>query len=84
MPGRQLDAKTKAGVISDVRGGGLSVAGAAAKWGVGGKTIYNWLREEVAGGSRNLILENKRLKKELEQAYRLPGRATAELRRQKK
>ena len=84
MPGRQLDHATKKGAIDDVRNSGLSVAGAAAKWGVSTKTIYNWLRQEVAGGDRNLVLENKRLRRELEQAYRLLGRATAELKRQKK
>ena len=84
MAGKQLDQATKDGAVDDVRNGGLSVAGAAAKWGVSSKTIYNWLRAEVADGGRSLLLENKRLRKELEQAYRLLGRATAELKRQKK
>jgi hypothetical protein len=38
----------------------------------------------VVDGNRNLILENSRLKKELEIAYRLLGRATAEMSRPKK
>lgn len=84
MAAKPIDPKTKAAVVDDVRHGGLSVAGAAAKHGVHAKTVYNWLRAEVEGGNRNLILENNRLKKELEQAYRLLGRATAEMSRPKK
>ena len=83
MPGKQLDANIKEGAIKDVRHHGLSVAGTAAKWGVSTRTVYGWLREEVAGSGRNLILENNRLRRELEQAYRLLGRATAELKREK-
>lgn len=51
---------------------------------VSAKSIYTWLRESVVDGNRNLILENNRLKKELEMAYRLLGRATAEMSRQKR
>ena len=84
MSNRRIDDNIKQEVINDVRHGGLSVVGAAAKWGVSTRTIYSWLRQEIAGEGQNLVLENKRLRRELEQAYRLLGRATAELKREKK
>ena len=46
-------------------------------------SIYTWLREGVVDGNRNLILENNRLKKELEIAYRILGRLTAKTDRPK-
>lgn len=48
------------------------------------KPIYTWLRVGVVDGNRNLILENNKLKKEIEQLYKLLGRATAELNRLKR
>jgi len=46
-------------------------------------TIYGWLKQGVVDGNRNLILENNKLKKELEIAYRIIGRATAEMQKSK-
>ena len=84
MPkGLPTDPKIKAEIISKIRHEGLSVANASTTYGVAAKTIYDWLREGVVDGNRNLILENNKLKKELEQAYRLLGRATAEMQRPK-
>ena len=62
----------------------MPVVEAAAKYGVSSKTIYAWLSSGVVGSDRNLILENNRLKKELEIAYRIIGRATAEMQRPKR
>ncbi len=56
---------------------------ASKQYGVPAKTIYRWLKEGIVDGSRNLILENNRLKKENEQLYNLLGRATVELKRPK-
>jgi hypothetical protein len=49
------------------------------------KTIYGWMRASVdaTGAGTNLIPENNRLKKELEQAYALLGRAQAIMNRSK-
>jgi regulator of replication initiation timing len=62
----------------------MSVSVASATYDVFSKTIYRWLKENVVDGNTNLILENNRLKKELEQLYNLLGRATAEMKRPKK
>ena len=79
MPiGKHTDPQIKADIIHEVRELGLPVVEAAAKYGVSSKTIYAWLSSGVVGSDRNLILENNRLKKELEIAYRIIGRATAE------
>lgn len=84
MPkGKPIDQSLKAEIVSKIRDGGLSVADASATYGVNAKSIYTWLREGVVDGNRNLILENNKLKKELEQAYRIIGRFTAESQRPK-
>jgi len=73
----------KAEIVGKIRKEGMRVSEASAQYNVNAKTIYYWLREGVVDGSRNLILENNKLKKELEQAYKLLGRATAEMQRSK-
>lgn len=84
MPtGKPTDEKIKAEIITKIRNEGMSVTEASNTYGVASKSIYNWLRAGVVDGNRNLILENNKLRKELEQAYRLLGRATAEMQRPK-
>lgn len=71
--------------ISQVRDRGMSVIEASAQSGYSTKALDTWLRTGVASTDTvtNLILENNRLKRELEQAYALLGRATAEMKRSK-
>jgi transposase-like protein len=84
MPvGLHTDPNTKAELISKIRDHGMTVMDASNIYNVNSKTIYRWLKENVVDGNRNLILENNRLKKELEIAYRILGRATAEMQRPK-
>lgn len=84
MPiGIPTDPAMKAEIIRKVREDGVSVAEASAHYDVRSKLIYTWLREGVVDGNRNLILENNRLKKELEIAYRILGRLTAKTERPK-
>lgn len=82
--GKRVDEATKAEILSKIRDDGMKVSLLSEQYGISGKSIYNWLRDGVVNGSANLILENNRLKKELEQAYNLLGRATAELKRPKR
>jgi transposase-like protein len=72
-------------VLMQIRDEGLSVPDASRQSGYSTKTIYAWLRAgvESTGTGTNLILENNRLKKELEQAYALLGRAQAIMNRSK-
>jgi transposase len=84
MPtGKPIDSKIKAEVISKIRDEGMRVTEASVQYGASAKTIYNWLRDGVVDGNRNLILENNKLKKEIEQLYKLLGRATAEMQKSK-
>lgn len=84
MPtGKPTDPKLKAEIIAKIRDGGMSVTDASATYGFSSKTIYTWLKVGVVDGNRNLILENNKLKKEIEQLYKLLGRATAEMNRPK-
>ena len=80
MPtGKPTNPNLKAEIVAKIRDGGMSVTDASATYDFSSKTLYAWLRTGVVDGNRNLILENNRLKKELEIAYRIIGRATAEM-----
>lgn len=81
--GKPTDPVVRAEIVGKIRDEGMSVAVASATYGYSSKAIYSWLREGVVNGDRNLILENNRLKKELEIAYRILGRLTAEAKRPK-
>lgn len=78
------DKDTKAAAIRAVRDEGMSVTEAANTYQVTTKSIYRWLKEGVVNHDTSLVLEVNRLKKELQQAYALLGRATAEMQRSKK
>jgi transposase-like protein len=85
MPvGIHVDPAIKAEIITKIKDEGMSVSEAASKYGVGNKAIYRWLRDGVVNTNTSLILENNRLKKEIEQLYNLLGRATVELKRPKR
>ena len=71
-------------IIAKIRDEGMTVAEAARQYDIGKKAIYSWMRDGVAHSSTNLILENNKLKKEIEQLYNLLGRATVELKKSKK
>jgi len=84
MPkGKPIDPQLKAEIVAKIRNEGMSVSVASAQYNVNSKSIYYWLRDGVVDGNRNLILENNKLKKELEIAYRILGRLTAETKRPK-
>jgi len=85
MPvGKYVDQKTKTEIINKVRDEGMRVVEAAEQYGISSKTIYAWLRAGVVNSNTSLVLENNKLRKELEQAYNLLGRATAEMQRPKR
>ena len=84
MPkGKLIDPQLKTEIVSKIRNDGMTVSAASAHYGVNSKSIYYWLRDGVVDGNRNLVLENNKLKKELEIAYRIIGRFTAESQRPK-
>lgn len=71
-------------VINKIKNEGMSVREASIVYEASPKCIYSWLRGEIVDGNRNLILENNRLKKQLEIAERVIGRMTLEVTRPKK
>jgi transposase-like protein len=75
---RVIEQSIKDEIINQVRNNGMTVSETATKYGVTSRTIYGWLKKGVIDNDRNLILENNRLKKELEIAYRIIGRFTAD------
>ncbi len=80
MPkGKPIDPQLRTEIVSKIRNDGMTVSAASAHYGVNSKSIYYWLRDGVVDGNRNLILENNKLKKELEIAYRIIGRLTVVL-----
>jgi transposase len=81
--GKPTDPEIRAEIVNKIRNEGMSVAVASATYDISSKSIYTWLRDGVVDGNRNLILENNKLKKELEIAYRILGRLTAETKRPK-
>jgi transposase-like protein len=84
MPkGKPIDPALKSEIVSKIRNDGMTVSAASAHYGVNSKSIYYWLRDGVVDGNRNLVLENNKLKKVLEIAYRIIGRFTAESQRPK-
>jgi transposase-like protein len=82
MP-QYISDEVKQEIIKKVREENVSVSDASVEAGVSTKTIYNWLRDGASNGSQNLILENRKLKKETEQLYAMLGKATAYMQRPK-
>lgn len=80
---KATDPKIKSAILKAIRENGRSVRDVGNEYGVSPKTIYGWLRCEVKDSDRSLILENNRLKKELDNCYRVIGRMSMEIRRPK-
>ena len=71
-------------ILKRIKDDGLSVVAASKEYGISTKSIYNWIHQSSTGGStRNLVLENNRLRKKLDNAYRVIGKLTAEVSRPK-
>lgn len=75
--------ETKQEIIRKIREDAMSVSDVSIDSGVSTKTIYRWLRDGVSNGNHNLVLENRKLKKEMEQLYAMLGKATALMQRPK-
>ena len=80
---KAIDQNIRSKILIAIREEGRSVRDVGAEYNVSPKTIYGWLRSEVQGGNRNLILENNRLRKELDNCYRVIGRMSMEVNRPK-
>lgn len=74
---RIIPKETKEQVLSRVKNDGISVPQAAKDAGIAAQTVYGWLGKTVVGQSSST--EVIRLKRELQGAYELLGKLTAEL-----
>ena len=81
--GTPTDPALKAEILQKIREEGMPVYKAAQVYNISHRTIYGWLEKKVGGKDRNLVLENNRLKKELDTAFRIIGKLTAEVQRPK-
>lgn len=75
--------EVKREIIRKIREDNISVSDVAIDSGVSTKSIYRWLRDGVSDGNQSLVLENRKLKKEMEQLYAMLGKATALMQRPK-
>ena len=82
MP-QYISDEVKQEIIRKIREDNVSVTDASIDSGVSTKSIYRWLRDGVSTGNQNLVLENRKLKKEIEQLYAMLGKATALMQRPK-
>ena len=80
---KATDPNIKSAILKAIREDGRSVKEVSEEYHVSPKTIYPWLRTQVKDSDRSLILENNRLKKELDNCYRVIGRMSMEIRRPK-
>jgi len=69
--------ETKEQILNRVKNEGVSVPQAARDAGISNTTIYTWLGRTAQGQQNNT--EVLRLKRELQGAYELVGKLTAEL-----
>lgn len=76
--GIPIDPKLKSEILDQIKNQGMSVYQASRTFGVGYETIRQWVKGEMSGGERNLLRENNRLKKELDNAYRVIGKLAAD------
>ena len=79
---RVISKEIKEQILKRIKDDGVSAAQAARDAGISSKTIYNWLSRGITQGSE--ILENRRLKKEIEGLYCLVGKLTSMLESSKK
>ena len=75
--------ETKLEIIRKIREDNMRVVDASIDSGISTKSIYRWMRDGVSNGNQSLVLENRRLKKEVEQLYGMLGKATALMQRPK-
>lgn len=76
--GTPTDPLLKAEIINQIQNNGMSVSEAAKKYNKRPNVIYSWLSKESTTSNNSLLVELNRTKRELENAYMLIGKLTAE------
>lgn len=79
MPvGTPTNPELKAEILDQIKNQGMKVADAAQKYHIRSNVIYAWLQRESGTSSNSLLVELNRTKRELETAYKIIGKLTAE------
>ena len=76
--GIPIDQTLKAEIMEKIKNEDMSIYAASRTFSVGYETVRQWVKGEMSGGEQNLLRENKRLKKELDNAYRVIDKLAAD------
>ena len=74
---KSFDPKLKQEIISAVKSGSITQAEACRLYGVSSASMSIWCRQDVVGGEKNYITQINQLKRELDNAYRVIGKLSA-------
>lgn len=77
MKRQKIAPELKEQIINRIKNDGVTVAQVAQDHGIGEGTIYAWIAKKVDGGPT--ISENLKLKREVDQLYKLVGEMTLKL-----
>lgn len=81
--GIPTDPKVKEEILKTIHDEGITAYKASKIYGISEHTISRWLKRSTQGSERNYIAEINRLKKKLDNAYRVIGELTSEIQRPK-
>ena len=77
MKGKPISKEVKDQIINRIKNDGISVVQASKDHGIHEKTIYGWIAKRVEG--QPTLSENIKLKREVDQLYKLVGEMTLKL-----
>jgi len=77
MKGEPISKEVKEQIINRIKNDGVSVVHASKEHGIHEKTIYGWTANKVEG--QPTLSENIKLKREVDQLYKLVGEMTLKL-----
>lgn len=81
--GVPTDPKIKEEILKAIHDEGMTAYKASQIYGISEWTINGWLKQSTKGTERNYVAEINRLKKKLDNAYRVIGELAAEVQRPK-
>jgi transposase-like protein len=77
MRGKTISPEIKEQIINRIKNDGITVIQAAKEHGLAEGTIYSWIAKKVEG--QPTLAENIKLKREIDQLYKLVGEITLKL-----
>ncbi len=79
---QRIDPQIREQILSRIKNDGVSAMKAANDAGISPKTVYGWLTTHTKAGDP--VLENNRLRRELDAAHAIIGRFAIEIEKTKK